>query len=235
MIAHISASTFSKNLKEIVYGGTDGIITTFAVVAGFTGAQSGQNIAFLSTSAIILFGFANLFADATSMSFGDFLAVKADKDAYEHEKEKKIKELIHLPKHEIRYTHLILKQKGFSEEESQKLTDLYVKNKAYWADFLLQENVKMVDPENIKPAYSALITFISFIVFGIIPVLPFVYSTSQNQFYISTFFTFVALIILGLIRYAITNRSLIKSVGEILFLGGISSIIAYIVGSFIRI
>ena len=31
-------SPFADNLKEIVYGGLDGIITTFAVVAGFSGA-----------------------------------------------------------------------------------------------------------------------------------------------------------------------------------------------------
>ncbi|MGB2731859.1 MAG: VIT1/CCC1 transporter family protein, partial [Microgenomates group bacterium] len=32
-------SAFSTYLKEIVYGGSDGIVTTFAVVAGFAGAQ----------------------------------------------------------------------------------------------------------------------------------------------------------------------------------------------------
>ena len=31
-------SPLADNLKEIVYGGLDGIITTFAVVSGFSGA-----------------------------------------------------------------------------------------------------------------------------------------------------------------------------------------------------
>ena len=35
-------SSFASNIKEIVYGGTDGIITTFAVVSGFSGANLGS-------------------------------------------------------------------------------------------------------------------------------------------------------------------------------------------------
>ena len=45
-----------KYLKEIVYGANDGIVTTFAVIAGVAGAD-------LSTSVILIIGFANIFAD----------------------------------------------------------------------------------------------------------------------------------------------------------------------------
>lgn len=69
----------SEYLREIVYGGSDGIITTFAVVAGFTGAQSGNSTlvggSFLT---VLLFGFANLLADATSMGLGNFLSIRAE-------------------------------------------------------------------------------------------------------------------------------------------------------------
>ena len=52
---------FQKYLWEFVYGGIDGCVTTFAVVAGSVGA-------WLEARIILILGFANLFADGFSMS-----------------------------------------------------------------------------------------------------------------------------------------------------------------------
>ena len=56
-------------LGEFVYGAIDGSVTTFAVVAGATGAD-------LSPSVVIILGFANLFADGFSMATGNYLSTK---------------------------------------------------------------------------------------------------------------------------------------------------------------
>lgn len=61
----------SKYLPEFVYGGIDGVVTTFAVVAGVVGAS-------LSTSIILILGFANLFADGFSMAVSNYLSNKSD-------------------------------------------------------------------------------------------------------------------------------------------------------------
>lgn len=53
-------------LKALVYGANDGIVTTFAVVAGVTGAS-------LSPRIVIILGIANLIADGFSMGIGDYL------------------------------------------------------------------------------------------------------------------------------------------------------------------
>ena len=54
----------SQYLGEMVYGGLDGIITTFAVVTGVAGAAAGF------TSVVLILGLANLFADGFSMAVG---------------------------------------------------------------------------------------------------------------------------------------------------------------------
>jgi vacuolar iron transporter family protein len=66
----MSASKTFLYLKEFVYGGIDGSVTTFAVVAGATGAG-------LHSGVIIILGFANLVADGFSMSVGNYLSVKS--------------------------------------------------------------------------------------------------------------------------------------------------------------
>jgi len=71
----------SQYLGEMVYGGLDGIITTFAVVTGVAGAQ-------LGTSVILILGLANLFADGFSMAVGAYLSTKSEQEYYRKEYER---------------------------------------------------------------------------------------------------------------------------------------------------
>lgn len=73
---HYKSSFFSKlylYLGEFVYGGIDGTITTFAVVAGSVGAG-------LNTNVIVILGFANLLADGFAMSIGAYLSANSERD-----------------------------------------------------------------------------------------------------------------------------------------------------------
>lgn len=69
----IKRGTQRKYLSEFVYGGTDGAITTFAIVAGVMGAG-------LNASIVLVLGFANLFADGFSMAVSNYLSTKSQND-----------------------------------------------------------------------------------------------------------------------------------------------------------
>ena len=58
-------------MKDLVYGANDGIITTFAIVAGVAGAELDPRI-------VLILGFANLLADGFSMGASNFLAIRSD-------------------------------------------------------------------------------------------------------------------------------------------------------------
>ena len=62
-----------KYLPEFVYGGIDGSVTTFAVVAGVIGAS-------LSSAVILILGFANLMGDGFSMAASNYLSTKSRND-----------------------------------------------------------------------------------------------------------------------------------------------------------
>lgn len=66
-----------NNLREFVYGGMDGAVTTFAVVTGAAGAN-------LSVQVILILGFANVFADGFSMAVGSYLSEKSEQDLSIH-------------------------------------------------------------------------------------------------------------------------------------------------------
>ena len=61
-------------ISDIVFGASDGLITTFAVVAGVAGAS-------LAPSIVIILGLANLLADGVSMAAGNYLGEKSEAEA----------------------------------------------------------------------------------------------------------------------------------------------------------
>ena len=68
--------TLRVYVKDIFYGANDGIVTTFAVVAGSVGAS-------LSTNVILILGFASLIADAFSMGSSNYLGTRSEKEIAE--------------------------------------------------------------------------------------------------------------------------------------------------------
>jgi VIT1/CCC1 family predicted Fe2+/Mn2+ transporter len=64
-------ATAQHYIRDLIYGANDGIITTFAVVAGVAGGA-------LSTRAVLIVGAANLLADGLSMGVGNYLGIRAE-------------------------------------------------------------------------------------------------------------------------------------------------------------
>ena len=61
-------------IRDVVYGANDGLITTFAVVAGVIGGG-------LSARAMLIIGSANLIADGLSMGVGNYLSIRSHESA----------------------------------------------------------------------------------------------------------------------------------------------------------
>ncbi len=220
-------------LKEIVYGGADGIVTTFAVVAGFAGAQAeNSSIPMLS---VLLFGFANLFADATSMGLGNFLSMRSEYDAYHSEKSKERNEIRHSREFELEETIELLESRGYTTKDAQEMAHLYAKNEEYWAEFMMREELQLPVPESNAPL-TAFITFLSFIFFGFIPLIPYIFiKNSPHTFLYSICATFFALLLLAVLRWQVTKFSFTRSAIETLITGGFSALVAYVVGIFFRV
>ena len=232
-------SPFASYFREVIYGGIDGIITTFAVVAGFSGAAlSNETTTQLSFLVVLLFGLANLFADGVSMGLGSFLSVRSEQDLYKSSREKEAYEIKNNSHMEYSETVTILMQKGYSEEDATAMANLYRKNPEYWLDFMMNHELEMPDPMGDNPVYTGLATFASFFVFGIIPLLPFVLLSSSSTtalFMYSIAGTFCALVLLGLLKWKVVGAGLRTSLFEVVVVGSAAAAVAYLVGSFFSI
>lgn len=223
---------FSQYLKEIVYGGNDGIVTTFAVVAGFAGAQKDGASMTVPLVSVLLFGLANLFADGVSMSLGSFLSHRADADVYKGQKSKEEYEIQHEPDKEFAETIDILKSKKFSQSDATVLASIYRKNPTYWTEFMMKDELEMTDPDRENASYVAMFTFGSFTLFGAIPLIPYMFQIGTSIFSFSVLFTTLALLLLGMLRGKVSGGNIWRGVAETLLVGGLSATVAFIVGSF---
>ena len=234
LTAHLRAEhkigRLQEFLKEIVYGGNDGIVTTFAIVAGFAGSGA-EGAATVGGIAVLLFGLANLLADATAMGLGAFLSSRSAQDVYRAERAKELREIRESPEMERAEAVQLLRAKGVSEADAAAMTDILERHPEFMADFMMQYEIGMTDPTGESPAMFAFATFAAFITFGAAPLLPyFVAAPTDAAFAASVALSLGALTALGLLRWKVTTETLARCVGETLLVGGVCGLVAFAVG-----
>jgi VIT1/CCC1 family predicted Fe2+/Mn2+ transporter len=221
---------FENYLGEFVYGGIDGSITTFAVVAGAVGAG-------LDSAIIIILGFANLLADGLAMSIGAYLAAKTQNETYQKHKKIEYWEVDNLPEKEREEIEKIYAAKGFEGELLQKVVDTLTADRDRWVSVMMKEELNMVEEER-SPIWIGLSTYISFVLVGLLPLLLYVWdSISKLQldlFLWTSILTGMGFLCIGVLKAKVTQTKMLKSIAETLFLGAIAAVVAYYVGDLLE-
>ncbi len=223
-------TAFQENLRQIVYGGNDGIVTTFAIVAGFAGAGA-EGAAQIGGIAVILFGLANLFADATAMGLGEFLSQRSERDVYRATRRGELELMKTQPDEEFHEAVHLLQEEGMSPQDALAMADILERNPKMMADFMMRYEFGMGDAEASNGIREGMMTFLSFLVFGVVPLIPyFLLDPTQATFYLSSFATFGALVALGTLRWAATRENILRCVAETVLVGGTCALVAFGVG-----
>lgn len=219
-------SKFQDYIGEFIYGGIDGSVTTFAVVAGAAGAN-------LDSSVVIILGFANLIADGFSMSVGSYLSTKSERDKFEKHKRIEYWEVDNIPDAEREEIREIYAAKGFEGDLLEQVVDKITEDKDRWVDVMMKEELEM-QKEQKSPFQMGLVTFVSFIIMGFIPLIVYVIDyTGQgldNLFLYSSVLTFITFAAIGFAKSYVTSTSKLRGILETLFLGGSAALLAYYVG-----
>lgn len=154
-------SAGSDYLKSIVFGGLDGIITTFAVVATVAGAN-------LDVGIVILMGFSNLFADGISMGFGDYVSSKAEIDFALREQRREQwcvagggggeatrsaltpvdRELENFPEGEEQEMVELYTNRGMSESDATAVIKTFAKYPKLFVDLMMYQELNLIPPDD---------------------------------------------------------------------------------------
>ena len=226
---HGSQSIFKKYqdyLGEFVYGGIDGGVTTFAVVSGAVGAG-------LDSAVILILGFANLIADGFAMSIGAFLSAKSEQDNFNKHKQIEYWEIEHLPDVEREEIREIYEAKGFQGELLDQVVDTITADPDRWVDDMMKNELNMIEDDR-SPFMIGGMTYVAFILIGLIPLLIYVWDFVANfpydKFWCTVGLTSFGFIMIGWLKSNVTSTSKFKSIAQTLSLGLLAAAIAYFVG-----
>lgn len=216
-----------RYIKSVVYGGLDGTITTFAAVAGVAGAA-------LSPGIVLIIGIANLVADGLSMSIGDYLSSKSESEYEAAERAREAWEVEHYPEGEKKELEEIYVARGMTHQDAHAVVEIIAKDKESWVDTMMVEELGIL-PNEESPLGNALATFLSFTIFGFLPIAAyvlalFVPSVASVRFPVACVLTGATLFGLGAVKTSITGKNWIKSGMEMLLVGGVAAVAAYGIG-----
>lgn len=215
-------------IGDFVYGANDGIVTTFAVVAGSAGAL-------LSPGIIIILGLASLLADGFSMGSSNFLSLRARKDFVRMQRRREEWEVENFPEVEKDEIREILRQWGATEGSMEPMVSAITRDKEKWIDFMMKEELDLQEDEAASPMRHGVATFGAFILAGFLPLLPyFIEGDPRQQFLISGILAAITFFVVGAARTLVGESRAIRGGLEMLLVGGIAAAVAYTIGWLVK-
>lgn len=208
-------------IRDWVYGGIDGTITTFAIIAGVVGAQ-------LSAKIIIILGIANLLADGLSMAAGNYSATKTEIDDRERIREVERRHIKNVPEGEKEEVRQILSAKGLTGKSLEDAVAAISSDENNWINFMLNEEYGLAATLR-SPLMSAVVTFFAFVICGSVPLAPFVLIGS-DVFIVSLIMSGLVLFSIGAIKSGWALMPWWRSGIETFIIGMAAAGCAYLVG-----
>ena len=208
-------------LRDWIYGGIDGAVTTLAVVTGVAGAQ-------LSPWIILALGFANLFADGFSMAASNYLGTKAEHDDWRRLEQIENRHIELAPEGEQEEVRQIYARKGFAGHDLTRVVEFVTADRDRWVQTMLTEEYGL--PHAVRsPWIAALSTFAAFLVCGLVPLVPYLIGT-EHSLAISVVLRGIVFVAIGSIKSSWSTSSWWHSGLTTLLVGAIAAALAYTTG-----
>lgn len=221
----LAADRKPSYVRDWVYGGIDGAITTFAIVAGVVGAA-------LSSKVIVILGLANLLADGFSMAASNYSGTKAEVDDHARLREVERKHIAEAPDGEREEIRQILQSKGLTGRALDEAVAAITSNEETWIETMLTEEYGL-SPVMRKPLLSGASTFAAFLLCGAVPLAPYLFGI-DGAFMIAIFVTAAVFFIIGAMKARWSLASWWASGLETLSVGLLAAAASFAVGYLLR-
>lgn len=221
----LSEGPRTSYLRDWIYGGIDGAVTTFAVVAGAVGAS-------LEARIVLILGFANLVADGFSMAASNFSGTRAEIADYDRLRRMEERHITNYPDGEREEIRQIFRQKGFAGRDLEELVGLITARREVWVDTMLSEEHGR---SNVlaSPWRAAAATYAAFVICGAAPLLPFVVGLPRAAM-VATAMTAAVFFAIGSARSLWSTQRWWWSGTETLGVGLVAAMVAFAVGDILE-
>ena len=222
----LTAPPEQSYLRDWVYGGIDGTVTTFALVAGVTGAHLAPRI-------ILILGGANLIADGFAMAASNYLATRSEHDEFKRAEAVELRHIQTVPEGEREEVSEILRGLGVAGDLLERVVSAVTADRGRWVRVMLRYEYGL--PSAVRsPWRAAGATFFAFLVCGLIPLVPFV-AAMKSAFLMASLVTSLTFILIGALKSNWSTERWWKS-GLVTFaIGGGAALVAYAIGAWLRV
>ena len=216
-------SQFSYIIRDAVIGLSDGLTVPFALEAGLSGATD-------STALILTAGIAEIAAGAIAMGLGGYMAARTEADQYRSERQREVVEIEKVPHIEEKEVTDILEEYGVPHEHALNVTAALKKNPERWVDFMMRFELGLEKPNSSELLHTPLTIGFSYIIGGMIPLLPYmIYDSAKAALPVSIVTTLLALAIFGALKGSFTGIGKTKSALQTTIIGGLAASVAFAV------
>lgn len=212
-----------RAIREVIYGATDGIVTSLGFVIGVFGALQESRI-------ILITGVASAISGALSMGFSAYVSSKAQSEFFLAEIERERCEMQEMPEKEKEEVRKIYRAKGFRGEELEMVVRRITSDPKVWLRCMMEEELGLIVETFDKPWIVGAITAGSYLAAAFLPIIPYALCPVQTAFFVSIAVSMLVLFGLGAGKTKLTRLSPLKSGLELTLIGLISALVGLAIG-----
>ena len=211
------------SIREVVFGAQDGLVSTFAVVAGLAAAGVGPLV-------VLLGGLVSAVAGVLSMSIGTFLAARAQRQLYEHELDRERREIREHPGEEMAELIASLVGRGMPRGDASEVVRRIARYPELMLSTLSIFELGLVPQRLGTPIRDAFVMAGAFGGSALIPLLPFLVGHLLPALLLSATLTLIALFGVGIIKSRVGGVSPLRSGLEVVVLAAGSAALSFGLG-----
>jgi vacuolar iron transporter family protein len=212
----------SDTVRDVVIGMADGLTVPFALAAGLTGTTAA------TSKLVVIAGLAEIAAGSIAMGLGGYLAARTDRDHYESERAREVRETEELPQKERDEVADVFRGFGMSEENIKPVVDAISADQTRWVDFMMRFELGFEEPDPLRARNSAVTIALSYILGGLVPLSSYMLLDNlQTALRASVVVTLLALFAFGYFKGKMTGIPPFQGGIQTVVIGGLASAAAF--------
>ena len=224
---HESHRGGGSNVREVVFGANDGLVSNVALIAGLAGGTADGGL-------ILLGGIAGLVAGSVSMSLGAYISTKSERELRDAEEARERWEVEHMREQEIAETRAIFSAKGIHGPLLDQVVEAVTSDKEQWIRVMMTDELGYAD-QPPRPVLSAVIMGIAFAVAAAFPVAPYFFAEGTAAFAASLSLAGLALFAVGAWRGYLTSHAVLRKGMEMVLLAAAAVVAANLIGRLVGV
>ena len=210
-------------VREFVFGIEDGMVSTLGAVTGIAAATQDH-------FTVVLAGVVVVAVESISMAAGSYLSSKTERSIDERKLHEESLEIADFPEEEKQELIGMYAADGWPKELAASMAEAASRDKKLFLQEMAYRELKII-PENLaEPFKNGVIMGVSYILGGLIPLLPFFFLSISSAIMFSIATTMAGLFAVGVVTTKYSHRAWWRAGLEMLVLASASALVGYVAG-----